>query len=128
MPPQWQPGKFADGITIVRGDALAYVPDTPADTLLADIWQPINGHGRAEQVRAMLTNTKASRVYFWGQEMVIAGRARARALGLSLEPGAVGRASVERIVAELGMPLIGPELPDYPELIALAAAQWLQDV
>ena len=120
------PDDIRSKITIVRGDALAYVPDTPADTLLADIWQPINGHGRAEQVRAMLANTKASRVYFWGQEMVIAGRARA--LGLSLEPGAVGRASVERIVAELGMPLIGPELPDYPELIALAAAQWLQDV
>jgi hypothetical protein len=120
------PDDVRSKITIVRGDALAYVPDTPADTLLADIWQPINGQGRAEQVRAMLANTKASRVYFWGQEMVIAGRARA--LGLSLEPGAVGRASVERIVAELGMPLIGPELPDYPELIALAAAQWLQDV
>lgn len=113
-------------ITIVRGDALAYVPDTPADTLLADIWQPINGHGRAEQVQAMRANTGASRVYFWGQELVIAERARA--LGLSLEPGDAGRASVERIVTELGLPLIGPELPDYPERIALAAAQWLRDL
>ena len=63
-------------ITVVRGDALTYAPDQPADTLLADIWLPINGDGRADQVRAMLANTGASRVYFWGQEMVIARMAR----------------------------------------------------
>jgi len=39
----------------------------------------------------------------------------------------VGRASVARIIAELGLPLIGPELPDYPERVALAAAKWLHD-
>lgn len=94
-------------ITVVRGDALTYTPDTPADTLLADIWLPINGDERVEQVRAMRANTGASRVYFWGQEMVIA--TRARDLGLSLEGGDVGRVNVGRIVAELGLPLIGPE-------------------
>ncbi|GEO37226.1 hypothetical protein SAE02_13740 [Skermanella aerolata] len=112
-------------ITIVRGDALAYVPDTSADTLLADIWLSINGPGRAGQVQSMRANTRAARVYFWGQEMVIAGRARA--LGLPLEPDDAGRASVERIIAELGLPLIGPELPDYPERVVLAAAQWLRE-
>ena len=39
--------------------------------------------------------------------MVIA--TRARDLGLSLEGGDVGRVNVGRIVAELGLPLIGPE-------------------
>jgi hypothetical protein len=112
-------------VTIVRGDALAYVPDTPADTLLADIWPSINGPKRAEQVHSMRANTGASRVYFWGQEMVIAGRARA--LELPLEPGDAGRVSVERVIAELGLPLIGPERQDYPERVALAAAQWLHD-
>jgi hypothetical protein len=112
-------------ITVVRGDAMTYTPDQPADTLLADIWQPINGDGRVEQVRGMVANTGASRVYFWGQEMVIARMARDT--GLSLEGGDVGRASVARIIAELGLPLIGPELPDYPERVALAAAKWLHD-
>ena len=112
-------------ITVVRGDAMTYTPDQPADTLLADIWLPINGDERVEQVRGMLANTGASRVYFWGQEMVIARRARDK--GLSLEGGHVGRASVARIIAELGLPLIGPELPDYPERVALAAAKWLHD-
>ena len=50
---------------------------------------------------------------------------RARDTGLSLESGDVGRETVRRIVAELGLPLIGPELPDYPERIAKAAARWL---
>jgi hypothetical protein len=112
-------------ITVVRGDALTYTPDQPADTLLADIWLPVNGDERVDQVRVMRTNTGASRVYFWGQEMVIARMARD--LGLSLEGGDVGHATVGRIVAELGLPLIGPELPDYPELVARAAAKWLHD-
>jgi hypothetical protein len=112
-------------ITVMRGDALIYTPDQPADTLLADIWLPINGDERVEQVRAMRANTGASRVYFWGQEMVIARMARDT--GLSLEGGDVGHATVERIVAELGLPLIGPELPDYPERVARAAAKWLHD-
>jgi hypothetical protein len=112
-------------ITVVRGDALTYTPDQPADTLMADIWMPINGDGREDQVRVMRANTGASRVYFWGQEMVIARMARDA--GLSLECGDVGHATVRRIVAELGLPLIGPELPDYPELVARAAANWLHD-
>ena len=112
-------------ITVVRGDALTYTPDIPVDTLLADIWMPINGDGREDQVRAMRANTGASRVYFWGQEMVIARMARN--LDLSLEAGDVGRASMGRIVAELGLPLIGPELRDYPEMTARAAAKWLRD-
>ena len=69
--------RFRSKITVVRGDALTYTPDQPADTLLADIWLPINGDGRVDQVRAMRANTGASRVYFWGQEMVIARMARA---------------------------------------------------
>src|SRR4051794_37144320 len=119
------PHKAQAKISVVRGDALTYTPDIPADTLLADIWLPINGDDRVEQVRSMRVNTGASRVYFWGQEMVIARQARD--LGLSLEGGDVGRANVARIVAELGLPLIGPELPDYPEMIAQAAAKWLRD-
>jgi hypothetical protein len=111
-------------ITVVRGDALTYTPDHPADTLLADIWLPLNGDDRVDQVRKMMTNTGASKVYFWGQEMVIARQARDA--GLSLEGGDVGQASMERIVAELGLPLIGPELPDYSEMTA-RAAKWLRD-
>ena len=74
----------------------------------------------------MLANTGASRVYFWGQEMVIARRARDAGLSLEGEGRGTGQRGAD--FAELGLPLIGPELPDYPELIALAAAKWLHDV
>lgn len=114
------PPEAAAKITVVQGDALAYTPDTPADTLLADIWLPLNGDDRVAQVQTMAANTRAGRVYFWGQEMVIARRARA--LGLTLDT-----ASVARIIEEMKLPLIGPEWPNYPELIGTAAARWLRD-
>ena len=70
----------------------------------------------------MHRNTGGSRVYFWGQEMVIADRAR-RA-GLPLTP-----ATVAEIVAAMALPLIGPDhCPDYAELVARAAAKWLKPV
>ena len=108
-------------ITVVRGDALTYTPDIPVDTLLADIWMPINGDGREDQVRAMRANTGASRVYFWGQEMVIARRALVQGLPLNQE-------TVARIIADLGLPLIGSEWHDYPERVEKAAARWLDKV
>ncbi|WP_281280275.1 hypothetical protein [Azospirillum ramasamyi] len=37
-------------------------------------------------------------------------------------------ATVAGIVAEFGLPLIGPERPDYPSLIARAADKWLRDL
>jgi len=116
------PPEAAAKVTVVQGDALTYTPAQPADTLLADIWLPLNGDDRVEQVRRMATNTGAGRVYFWGQEMVIARRAQA----LGLDP--LDAEGVERIVAELGLPLIGPELPNYAQLIAIAARKWLKPV
>lgn len=114
------PAAAAAKISIVNGDAYSYVPDQPADTLLADIWLGLFGAERDAEVRRMRDNTGASRVYFWGQEMVIAHRARQRGLPLD-------RPTVEAIIAEMDLPLIGPERPDYPEKIAAAAAHWLKE-
>lgn len=108
-------------IRVMHGDAHHYVPDTPADTLLADIWLPLFDARRDEEVRRMCANTGASRVYFWGQEMVIAHRARQSGLALDAE-------TVARLAADMALPLIGPsECPDYPQRIKLAAARWLKD-
>jgi hypothetical protein len=108
-------------IAIVNADAMEYRTDEPADTLMTDIWLPFNGDERMEQSRVMARNTGARRVYVWGQELVIARRARS--LGLSLTDE-----TVARIVAEFDLPLIGPELPDYPALIATAAGKRLNDM
>jgi hypothetical protein len=118
---QQLPPEAAAKITVIQGDATAYRTQTPIDTLLADIWLPINGDDRVDQVRQMRANTGACRVYFWGQEMVIARRARDQGLPLTPE-------TVAQIIADLDLPLIGPEWPDYPERITQAAARWLSDV
>lgn len=114
------PPEAAAKISVIQGDALAYTPEMPADTLLADIWLSLNGDDRVPQVQTMAANTRAGGVYFWGQEMVIARRARA--LGLALDTATVGR-----IIDELKLPLIGPEWSNYPELIERAAARFLRD-
>jgi len=115
------PAEAAAKITVVQGDATAYRTASPADTLLADIWLPLNGDDRVDQVRRMQANTGASRVYFWGQEMVIARRALVQGLPLNQE-------TVARIIADLGLPLIGSEWHDYPERVEKAAARWLDKV
>ncbi len=115
------PAEAVAKISLVNADALEYRTDEPVDTLMTDIWLPINGDERMEQSRIMARNTGARRVYVWGQELVIARRARA--LGLELT-----EATVAWIIAEFDLPLIGPELPDYPSLIGRAADKWLKDV
>jgi len=114
------PSEIAAKIAIVNADAMNYRCDEAADVLMTDIWLPINGDERMEQSRVMARNTGARRAYVWGQELAIARRAGV--LGLELTD-----ATVARIVAEFDLPLIGPERPDYPELIARAANKWMRD-
>ncbi len=114
------PPSIAAKVTILQGDANTFVPATRADTLMADIWLPLFDATRDQEVRRMHANTGASRVYFWGQEMLIADRARRASLPLTHE-------TVDRLVSEIALPLIGPaERPDYPDLITRAAAKWLR--
>ncbi len=114
------PPDAAAKVTVIQGDALSYVPDEPVDLLMPDIWQPLYDDGRLEQVRRMWANTGAARVYYWGQELDIAQRARR--LGLPLDGP-----TVARIVEETGLPLVGPaEIPNYPDLIERAARNWLR--
>lgn len=113
------PPDAAAKIQVIQGDAYSYVPDKPADTLLADIWLPLNGKDRDEEVRRMRANTRASRVYYWGQEMCMVRRALA--LGIT----DIDRDSLIRISEDMGLPLIGPmEVPNYPQLVVRAAERW----
>ena len=112
------PAEAAAKIGVVPGDAYDYRTERPADTVLADIWRPLFGADRDAEVRRMVANCGGSRVYFWGQEMVIADRARKA--GRPIQAGIVAE-----IIDEMALPLIGPALPDYPDLIARAAARWL---
>ena len=114
------PAAAAAKLEVVEGDALEFVPALPADRLLADIWQPLITPGRVEEVQRMAAHCQATRVYFWGQEMEIARHLRGA--GLAFDADGIAAA-----VSALGLPLLGPELPDYPDRIRRADAQWLRD-
>ncbi|PIB92135.1 hypothetical protein [Caulobacter sp. FWC2] len=97
-------------LRIVQGDAYAYVPDRPVDLLMPDIWLPFMNETRVQEVAAMQEKVQARHIYFWGQELEIA--LRARKAGLALD-----RAGVSAIVSQMGLPLLGPALPTYPETV-----------
>jgi len=107
-------------IRLIESDAFAYRPDAPVDLLMPDIWLPLINDRRVDEVREMQVNVDAASVYFWGQELEIARHARAA--GRAIDAGGVAAT-----IASFGLPLIGPEWPDYPELIAAAAQRWMKD-
>jgi hypothetical protein len=106
-------------LRIAEGDAYAYVPDTPVDLLMPDIWLPLVNDGRIDEVRAMQFNVQAKAIYFWGQELEIARHAKAA--GRALDEGGIAAT-----IADFALPLIGPEWPGYPELVATAAQRWMR--
>lgn len=111
------PAEVARKLTILQGDAHSFVPDRPVDTLMADIWLPLYARGRVAEVQRMAANSGAARVYYFGQEIEIA--MYAKDAGLPLDA-----AGIAHVVADMGLPLIGPERPDYPTLVTRAANQW----
>jgi hypothetical protein len=106
-------------IRVVQGDAYEWRPDAPVDLLMPDIWLPLMSDGRVEEVRRMQANVQAKEVYFWGQEMEIARHARAAGR-------AFDAAGIAETIADFGLPLIGLELPDYPEKLAAAAERHMR--
>lgn len=112
-------GRLPDGVgakvRIVAGDALEWRADGPVDLLMPDIWLPLMSDGRIDEVRRMQANVGAASVYFWGQELEIARAAP--------DCDAEG---ISAAVAAMGLPLVGPGQPDYPERVRAAAAAWLR--
>lgn len=114
------PGGAGDKVRIVSGDALDWTPDVPVDLLMPDIWLPLVSNGRVTEVQRMQANVGARAIYFWGQELEIARHARAAGRALDAE-------GIRDTVADFALPLIGPELPGYPECTAAAAEAWMRD-
>jgi hypothetical protein len=67
----------------------------------------------------MQSNVRAKAIYFWGQELEIARHAAAAGR-------AVDGAGVAATIGATGLPLIGPEFPDYPVKIVAAARRWMK--
>lgn len=106
-------------LRLIEGDALGFAPDVAVDLLMPDIWLPLVGDGRLDEVRRMQANVGAAAIYFWGQELEIARHAVAA--GRALDD-----AGIAATIAEFGLPLIGPSRPDYAARLAAAARQWMR--
>jgi hypothetical protein len=106
-------------LRLIEGDALGFVPDAPVDLLMPDIWLPLVGEGRLDEVRRMQANVGAAAVYFWGQELEIARHAVAA--GRALDD-----AGIAATVAQFGLPLIGLSSPGHAAKLAAAARQWMR--
>lgn len=114
------PGGVGAKVRIVPGDALDWRPEGPVDLLMPDIWLPLVSDGRVDEVRQMQANVAAAKIYFWGQELEIARHARAAGIDLDA-------AGVAQVIAGFGLPLVGNDLPNYPDRIRAAADAWMQD-
>ena len=115
------PGGAGAKVRIVEADAFDWRPDRAVDLLAPDIWLPLVGGDRVEEVRRMQANVAAERVYFWGQELEIA-RHGVAAGRLRLDDG-----EIADTVRELGLPLAGLDSPDYAARLNAAAEQWMGD-
>lgn len=118
---QHLPAEAREKIEIVQADARDWRPDQPVDTLQADIWRKFIEDGKLSEVRHIQDNVGAAAVYFWGQEMEIWRMACRRTGGAPHLDWPMLREIVSK---DIGLPLILPDWPDYPEKIAAGAPWW----
>jgi hypothetical protein len=115
------PGPARAKIEVVRGDALAWRPDGPVDSVQADIWAKFVEPQKWDDVSRMQDNIGAASFYFWGQELEL-WRLACRAEGRA--PEGLDDAALEALVGGTGLPLVSDKRPGYGERIAEAARWW----
>jgi hypothetical protein len=115
------PDRAGSKVRIVEGDAFGWRPDGPVDLLIADIWLPLVGGDRVEEIRAMQEKVNARQIYFWGQELEIARHA------VAAGRSRLDDAEIKATADAFGLPLAGLDTPDYPRRLRAAAGQWMND-
>ena len=108
-------------IEVVAADALRWRPDTPVDSMQADIWAKFVEPGKWDQVRRMQDNIGASSIYFWGQELEL-WRLACRAHGGV--PAGIQDDELAELAAGTGLPLVADHRPGGAARIAEAARWW----
>lgn len=118
------PAPAREKITIVNADALTWRPDHAVDTLIADIWLKLVEPGKFDQARQMQENIQARQVYVWGQELEIWSHCRRRESGENPPDWPLIR-TVAR--ADIRLPLILPDFPDFGDRLVRMAESWARD-
>jgi len=115
------PAPARDKIAIVETDAFDWRPDTPVDSLQADIWAGVTEPGKWDDVHRLQAAIGAASLYFWGQEMELYRLACREADGI---PAAFDDADVARLAARTGLPLVLPSATGIASQIAAGACCW----
>jgi hypothetical protein len=98
----------AEKLRIEISDALTYLPDLPVDHLYADIWATPGEPGSIPEMQRIQANVRASRVGWWGQELLFLD-------WLAGETPTLEKYSTW--ASELGLPLIERDNPAYPAAV-----------
>ncbi len=115
------PNTAQQKLELVQGDALAWRPSEPVDTLQADIWERFVEDQKLDDVRRMQDNIAATSLYFWGQEMEI-WRFACRRLGP--HPPLDWPLLRTIVESDVRLPLTLPDWEEYPKMISSAAEWW----
>jgi hypothetical protein len=115
------PAEVREKLKIVQADALDWRPDTPVDSVQADIWAKVVEPGKWGDVRRIQSNIGAESLYFWGQEMELY-RLACRQAGELVET--LSADTLARLIDQSGLPLISSSDSDYPERIVAGAPWW----
>jgi len=108
-------------IAVVHADAFDWHPDSPVDSLQADIWAKIVEPGKWDDIRRLQANIGATSLYFWGQEMELY-RLACREAGAI--PTDLSDADVKRLAAQTGLPLVLSQEPGLAARITAGASWW----
>lgn len=103
-------------VEIVVEDMLEY-RNTEADFLFVDIWPYLRMDQAIEDMKVIYRNVPAPRVGYWGQELDIHDFAPSAEGG---KPERLFASDVTAWAETMGMPLIGMEVPEYPDLCLAA--------
>lgn len=68
------PKGVMEKISIINSNSLNWKPNCFVDFLYIDIWLELNHPNTLNQVKLMQKNISASKVFFWGQEVLIASK------------------------------------------------------
>ncbi len=112
-------------ITVVEADAFDWRPDTPVDSLQADIWAGMVEPQKWDDVRRLHDAIAPASLYFWGQEMEL-WRLACRHAGRT--PETLSRAALDELVAGTGLPLVMSGAPDLAARIAAGARWWTPQI
>jgi hypothetical protein len=115
------PAAARDKIAVVNADAFDWHPETPVDSLQADIWAKVVEPGKWNDIHRLQANIGAASVYFWGQEMELY-RLACREAGAT--PTTLTDADIARLAAQTGLPLVLSPEPGLAARIAAGAPWW----